>query len=179
MNLLEAFTGDPQGKKFADLYGEEIFPRLIEFFSDPDRQRRMIESEEHHRRPPLAGVIVELDRQMFPQQPKTRVRQCVGVLVRIVMGHHNWRPTGERGSLTGRKLSRWFKRSEHYADVLEILTPEATDPGSRGRFAQLLRARVEALQMNPEKRHVWLERISKAKKSNKLLKQVAKELQEA
>jgi hypothetical protein len=179
MNLLEAFTSDPQGKKFADLYGEEIFPRLIEFFADPDRQRRMIESEKHHRRPALAGVVVELERELFPHQPKTRVRQCVGVLVRIVMGQHNWRPARERGSLTARKLSLWFKRSEHYVDVLEALTPEATDLATRGRFAQKLRARVEALQMSQQKRHEWLERISKAKKSNKLLKQLAKDLHEA
>ena len=39
------------------------FDTVLEFFNDADRQRRMEESERHHDRSPLAGVVRELEAQ--------------------------------------------------------------------------------------------------------------------
>jgi len=40
---------------------EQPFDEVLEFFNNEDRQRRMEESEMHHDRPPLAGVVRELE----------------------------------------------------------------------------------------------------------------------
>ena len=53
------FLQDRQGKTFADVVNdpEQPFDKVLEFFEDADRQRRMDESELHHDRSPLAGVV--------------------------------------------------------------------------------------------------------------------------
>jgi len=53
------FLHDRQGKTFADVVNdpEQPFDKVLEFFEDADRQRRMDESELHHDRSPLAGVV--------------------------------------------------------------------------------------------------------------------------
>jgi hypothetical protein len=97
------------------------FNAVLNFFDDKDRHRRMVESEVHHDRPALAGVIKELEtnptvKELFDWlSPKEAVRfkQAVGVIVGLVMEKHGMLPTGKRGSLTG--LSTWFTRSERYA----------------------------------------------------------------
>ena len=80
----------------------------------------MIESEKHHDRPALAGVVREFERDekiktlyegLSPKE-SVRFRQAVGVVVRLVMGKHGWNTTRMRGSLKG--LSEWFSRSERY-----------------------------------------------------------------
>ena len=43
----------------------------------------------------------------------TRRNQLIGVIIRIVMGAQDWKPTGKKGSLVG--LSTMFKRGERYA----------------------------------------------------------------
>ena len=57
------FLEDRQGKTFADVVNdpEQPFDSVFEFFDDTDRQRRMEESELHHDRSPLAGVVRELE----------------------------------------------------------------------------------------------------------------------
>ena len=59
----EDFLNDSQGRTFADVVNdpEQPFDSALEFFSDADRQRRMEESELHHERSPLAGVVRELE----------------------------------------------------------------------------------------------------------------------
>ena len=59
------FLEDRQGKTFADVVNdpEQPFDVVLEFFDDADRQRRMEESELHHDRSPLAGVVRELESQ--------------------------------------------------------------------------------------------------------------------
>lgn len=59
----EQFLEDRQGRTFADVLNdpEQPFEQVLAFFSDADRQRRMEESEVHHNRPPLAGVVRELE----------------------------------------------------------------------------------------------------------------------
>ena len=131
------FLEDVQGKTFADVVNDsnQPFDVVFDFFSDADRQRRMEESELHHDRAPLAGVVRELESQpeieRFLSQPKTRrnnrFRQAIGVLVRIIMERRGWQKTGRKGSLGVRAagasrtpahnsggLALWFVRGERY-----------------------------------------------------------------
>jgi hypothetical protein len=131
------FLEDRQGKTFADVVNDppQPFEFVLEFFSDPDRQRRMEEAELHHDRAPLAGVVRELesqpeiDRFLSAAQigRNTRFRQAVGVLVRMIMERRGWKKTGRKGSLGVRAadtprtaahntggLAFWFCRAERY-----------------------------------------------------------------
>jgi hypothetical protein len=132
---------DRHGRTFADVLNdpEQPFDLVLAFFNDADRQRRMQESELHHDRAPLAGVVRELEAQaeidafLSSQHPRRtkRLRQVVGVIVRIVMERLGWRKTGKKGSLgvrarvAGRTstpgayhntggLALWFLRAERY-----------------------------------------------------------------
>jgi len=103
------FLQDRQGRTFADVLNdpEQPFDEVLDFFSDEARQRRMEESEIHHARPPLAGVVRELeswprvDGFLSCQQPyrTKRLRQAVGVVVRIIMERLGWKKVGKKGSL--------------------------------------------------------------------------------
>jgi hypothetical protein len=131
------FLNDRQGKTFSDVVNDpaQPFDAVLEFLSDADRQRRMEESELHHDRPPLAGVVRELESQPIIDQflagahvrRNTRFRQAIGVLVRIIMERRGWRKTGRKGSLGVRAsrvartpahnkggLAFWFIRAERY-----------------------------------------------------------------
>jgi hypothetical protein len=135
------FLEDKQGRTFADVLNdaEQPFDAILEFFNDKDRQRRMEDSEIHHDRPALAGVVRELeslgpvDQFLGTQHPRRtkRLRQVVGVVVRIIMEGRGWRKTGRKGSLgvraaiSGRTnrpgsyhntggLAFWFLRAERY-----------------------------------------------------------------
>ncbi len=86
---------------------EQPFDAVLDFFNDPGRQRRMVESEIHHDRPALAGVVRELESQpsvddflssKHPRRTK-RLRQAVGVVVRMIMNRLGWKKTGRKGSL--------------------------------------------------------------------------------
>ena len=135
------FLRDRQGRTFADVLNdpEQPFDQVLQFFDDEARQRRLEESEVHHDRPPLAGVIRELEAQpevhqflasKHPRRTK-RLRQAVGVLVRIIMEQRGWQKTGRKGSLGVRAsitprtetpgayhntggLALWFLRAERY-----------------------------------------------------------------
>ncbi len=137
----QAFLEDRQGRTFADVLNDpdQPFDSVLAFFSDTDRQRRMEDAEIHHNRPPLAGVVRELesqsdlDRFLATQHPRRtkRLRQAVGVVVRIIMERRGWQKTGKKGSLgvrAARKprsaapgdyhntggLAFWFLRAERY-----------------------------------------------------------------
>lgn len=138
------FLADRQGRTFADVVNdpEQPFDAVLEFFNCEDRQRRMVESELHHDRPPLAGVVRELESQpriddflssAHPRRTK-RLRQAVGVVVRVVMERAGWKKTGKKGSLGVRAaisgnsaepgayhntggLAFWFLRAERYGRV--------------------------------------------------------------
>jgi len=135
------FLQDRQGRTFADVADdpEQPFGEVLEFFNDEARQRRMEESETHHDRPPLAGVVRELESlpavdvflaSKHPRRTK-RLRQAVGVVVRMIMERRGWRKTGRKGSLGVRAvvvprtttagayhntggLAFWFLRAERY-----------------------------------------------------------------
>lgn len=137
----EGFLQDRQGRTFADVVNDpqQPFADVLAFFNSEDRQRRMEESETHHNRPPLAGVVRELeslpnvDRFLATQHPRRtkRLRQVVGVVVRMVMEGRGWKKTGRKGSLGVRAavaprttsagayhntggLAFWFLRAERY-----------------------------------------------------------------
>lgn len=131
------FLDDRQGSRFADVANDSMqpFDSVLEFFSDADRQRRMEDSELHHDRAPLAGVVRELeslpeiDRFLAGAHARrnARFRQAIGVLVRMIMERRGWRKTGRKGSLGVRAateeakpahntggLAFWFIRAERY-----------------------------------------------------------------
>ncbi len=134
----ELFLADSQGRTFADIVADADIPfgLVIEFFNDAERQRRMEESELHHERSPLAGVVRELesipeiDRFLSEVHNKRskRLRQAIGVIVRIIMEQRGWQKTGRKGSLGVRAaksdipsayhntggLAFWFIRAERY-----------------------------------------------------------------
>lgn len=132
---------DRQGRTFADVLNDTEQPvdELLDFFNDETRQRRMEESELHHDRAPLAGVVRELesrpaiDEFLASQHPRRtkRLRQAVGVVVRMIMDRLGWKKTGKKGSLGVRAnvpsrtdtpgayhntggLAFWFLRAERY-----------------------------------------------------------------
>lgn len=131
------FLEDRQGKTFVDVANDsdQPFENVLKFFDDPDRQRRMEESELHHDRPPLAGVVRELESQPAIDRflggvhvrRNARFRQAIGVLVRMIMERRGWQKTGRKGSLGVRAtgvaetpahntggLAFWFIRAERY-----------------------------------------------------------------
>ena len=133
----DAFLEDRQGKTFADVVNDpkQPFDKVLEFFDNADRQRRMEESELHHDRSPLAGVVRELESQGaidrflagVHARRTTRFRQAIGVLVRMIMERRGWKTTGRKGSLGVRAagvvrtpahntggLAFWFVRAERY-----------------------------------------------------------------
>ena len=133
----DKFLEDPQARTVADVMNdpEQPFDAVLEFFNDENRQRRMEESEIHHDRPPLAGVVRELESQSVINQileetntqRSKRLRQAIGVVVRMIMEARGWQKTGRKGSLgvrDGKKsaelnhntggLAFWFIRAERY-----------------------------------------------------------------
>jgi hypothetical protein len=114
---------------------EQPFADVLAFFDDDDRQRRMLEAEIHHDRAPMAGVVRELESQpsinhflseVHPQRTQ-RMRQAIGVLVRMIMERQGWKKSGKKGSLGVRAeaskaspahntggLAFWFLRAERY-----------------------------------------------------------------
>lgn len=132
----EVFQGDRRGRRFADVWSDAEKPYLdvLAFFDDESRQQRMEDSELHHDRPPLAGVVRELeslpsvDRLLGDENVALgkRFRQAIGVMVRIIMEGRGWAKTGRKGSLGVRPaddgsrghntggLAFWFLRAERY-----------------------------------------------------------------
>ena len=133
----ETFLQDVQGRTFSDVVNdpEQPFEAVLEFFNDDNRQRRMEESEIHHDRPPLSGVVREfesypnIERSLAEKDThrSKRLRQAVGVVVRMIMQARGWRKTGRKGSLGVRAsknrsypshntggLAFWFIRAERY-----------------------------------------------------------------
>jgi hypothetical protein len=135
------FVQDRQGRTFADVLNdpEQPFDEVLDFFNDESRQHRMEDSEIHHDRPPLAGVVRELESRpsiddfLSSQHPlrTKRLRQAVGVVVRMIMERRGWKKTGKKGSLGVRAkvapgtkspgayhntggLAFWFLRAERY-----------------------------------------------------------------
>jgi len=138
------FSEDRQGRTFADVLNdpEQPFDDVLAFFDDAERQRRMEDAEIHHDRAALSGVARELEAQpaidqfLASKDPRRtkRLRQAVGVVVRIIMEQRGWRKTGRKGSLGVRAnvvrgtktpgayhntggLAFWFLRAERYERI--------------------------------------------------------------
>jgi hypothetical protein len=133
------FLQDSQGRRFRDVADDTRFhfADVVSFFGEAERQRRMDEAEIHHDRPCLAGVVREFEQQfedfLASQDGHTtqRLRQAVGVVIRMIMEQRGWQKTGRKGSLGTRVsvkpgtstpgayhnsggLARWFTRAERY-----------------------------------------------------------------
>lgn len=135
------FLSDTQGAKFKDVVEDSrvSFLDVIDFFNNEARRTRLCDSETHHDRPALAGVIKEFEAQPLIKQffetndghTTQRFRQGIGVLVRLHMQQIGWHTTGRKGSLGTRVknlphttapgaymnhsgLSKWFTRAERY-----------------------------------------------------------------
>ena len=158
----DVFIQDPQGRTFADVWdnSEHPFDELLELFNNAAWQRRMEESETHHDRPALAGVVRELEADprideflatAHPRRSK-RFRQAVGVLVRMMMEKRGWQKTGRKGSLGVRTktekrtetpgayhntggLAFWFLRAERYEPA-------------KGRVFQTVKERCAEIESN-------------------------------
>jgi hypothetical protein len=101
----------------------------------------MEESETHHDRAPLAGVVRELEslpgiNKFLGTVQAQRLRQAIGVLVRMIMERRGWRKTGKKGSLGVRSagapdtpnhntggLAFWFLRAERYEPGQGVVYP--------------------------------------------------------
>lgn len=141
MSLMQEFSRDRQGRRYADVVSDVrvSFPAVLQWLEAPERVRRMVESELHHDRPALAGVVRELEARKdvdeffrtYAGPATTRFRQAVGVAVRILMQEQGWQRTGRKGSLGVRTktspeatvagtnhntggLALWFLRAERY-----------------------------------------------------------------
>jgi hypothetical protein len=135
MVTLSDFLSDQQDKRFKDVIEDKRlnFQDVINFFNREDIRKRMEESEANHKRPALAGVIIELENLEVIEKFFTnndahstvRFRQAVGVLVKLHMIELGWKTTGVKGALGTRdpnikyentkgSLSRWFVKTEHY-----------------------------------------------------------------
>lgn len=141
---IATFLADRQGRTFADIANDTDigFDDVLAFFSSPDRQRRMEESEIDHDRPALAGVVREFEslprvNSFMSEQSQSRakrLRQAVGVVVRMIMEARGWSKSGRKGSLGVRTttnhdrsepgahhntggLSLWFLRAERYVPI--------------------------------------------------------------
>ena len=57
------FASDVQGHKFADVMADTRirFNDILDFLDEPARRQRMLESELHHDRAPLAAIVRELE----------------------------------------------------------------------------------------------------------------------
>ncbi|MDP2325082.1 MAG: hypothetical protein Q8N51_13780 [Gammaproteobacteria bacterium] len=147
MVTLQNFMADSQGRRFTDVVADSRIPfqHVVDFFNDPARRLRMEDSETHHDRPPLAGVIKEFELDPLVGQflgghdghTTRRFRQAIGVLVRLHMESMGWVKKGEKGSL-GRRipvepgtttpgayvnqggLSKWFTRAERYSKPTNV-----------------------------------------------------------
>jgi hypothetical protein len=131
------FLEDRQGRTFADVLNdpEQPFDEALALLNDPERQRRLEEAETHHDRAPLAGVVRELEAlpavnqflSTIHERRSQRLRQSIGVLIRMIMERRGWRKTGKKGSLGVRSqasaktpnhntggLAFWFLRAERY-----------------------------------------------------------------
>lgn len=138
------FLRDRQGRTFSDVLDDpdQPFDDILAFFNDAERQRRMEEAEIHHDRAALSGVVRELeaypaiDKFLGSQDPRRtkRLRQAVGVVVRMIMEQRGWKKTGRKGSLGVRAsiakgtttpgayhntggLAFWFLRAERYERI--------------------------------------------------------------
>ena len=120
MNIKQ-FVLDEQGKTYTDVLKDKRFDfeLILRFLSDSNRINRMLVAQEHFKVPPLGGVAVEMEKhyafQTLMEAPKhttRRLRQAIGVAVRIIMEQNGWKKTGTKGSMYA--ISNIFRAAELY-----------------------------------------------------------------
>ena len=147
----DEFLKDRQGRTFADVVNDagQPFGTVLEFFSSADRQRRMEESEIHHDRAPMAGVVREFEALpeihkflgTLQAQRNQRLRQAIGVLVRMIMERRGWKKTGKKGSL-GVRSSKSTRHAQPQHRRLGILVCPRRAVPARARQAVSVRAQA-------------------------------------
>lgn len=131
-----------RNSKFSKVFSDPRidFEIVIEFFNQPRVQQRLVDSELHHDRPALAGVIKEfeaipaIDRFLGGYDAHTTegFRQAVGYLVKLHMLAHGWVKDGSKSGSLGKRgktlagtttpgayknisgLSKWFTQAQRY-----------------------------------------------------------------
>lgn len=129
------FVEDSHAAKYRDEFARhpEALLRLLSILNDPENERRLADAEMHGL-PALCGVtrFIEADpvirRVLADNEASLRLRQTVGVAVKLKMAKLGWRPTGRKGATRG---SQHFTRAEHYAADDAV----RTDPSSRALAA--------------------------------------------
>ncbi len=110
---IQDFRAHGTGRRFGDVVNDLRLPFqvVIDFFNQTGITRRMRESEIHHDRAALAGVVKELETvpqldalfRSHDAHTTQRARQAVGVLVLMHMEAAGWMKTGRKASL-GRRV---------------------------------------------------------------------------
>ena len=121
MNI-ERFLNNSHGRQYAKVANDPQtkFEDILVFLNAPERRNRLVVAQEHFKMCPLAGVVIELENSelasYFKTQPKAktkRLRQAIGVAIKLLMEEMGWTTTGKKGRLSG--LSHFFAVSELYA----------------------------------------------------------------
>jgi hypothetical protein len=86
-----------------------IYNICKQFFSRLDIQQRLRDSVDHHRRPALAGVVIELEQidGIATYLSEVRVRQAIGRIVTYIMTKFSYRKVSN--STLG-SLSNFFEK---------------------------------------------------------------------
>lgn len=126
------FADDFHATKYRDEIGRhpEAMLRLFSILNDPENERRLADAEVHGF-PALFGVarFIEADpvicRVLADDETSLRLRQTIGVAVKLKMAKLGWRPSGRKGSVKG---SRHFTKAERYiadSDACADASPRA------------------------------------------------------
>ncbi len=152
------FQQDRQGRTFADVLNdpEQPFDEAIAFFNDANRQRRMEESEIHHNRAPLAGVVRELEAQpaisRFLSAVHARAKPALATGHRRADSHDHGTPRLENDwqeGLVGRsqRLGQRHAATQHRR--LGALVPAPSDT-SMNKKTNFLRCGIDVANWNPK-----------------------------
>ncbi len=119
---LTDFLNDSQGRRFADVANDlhVKWDMWIDWLNDKARQDRLEMAEVHFEMPALAGILKELEAEPFVHDyfarrtPKDtlRVKQALGVLVKLHMEARGWSTTGIKGAL-GRRDPAYAGKGDH------------------------------------------------------------------
>jgi hypothetical protein len=119
---IDDFLNDSQGRRFADVANDAHvhWNKWVDWLNDEDRQNRLEMAEAHFDMPALAGILKELEAEPFVRDyfdrrtPQTtlRVKQALGVLVKLHMEARSWSTTGTKGPL-GRRDPAYKGRGDH------------------------------------------------------------------
>lgn len=154
------FLEDFHAAKYRDEFARhpEALLRLLSILNEPENEGRLADAEMHGL-PALCGVtrFIEADpiimRVLADSEASLRLRQTIGVAVKLKMAKLGWRPAGRKGTVKG---SRHFTRSEHYAAVDAM----RDDPSSRALAALDAVAAIGSAQEREETSRLLMEALA-------------------